>query len=165
MVTIVINKVIGRFIYIQIPRTIEGRELSLNELTHYENDLFSVLTDEYRIEPGIILKLNENLSDLNIEKSGNFLTMIFSRLSVKRKLVRQLRKELVKQNLSVKNTKKAIRIMKSKIVLNRRIAWLSLMQRFLRYWHVAHLPFAFVMLFIMIVHIAVAVVFGYKWIF
>jgi len=39
------------------------------------------------------------------------------------------------------------------------------MQEFLRYWHVAHLPFALIMLVIMIVHIIVALLFGYKWIF
>jgi hypothetical protein len=39
------------------------------------------------------------------------------------------------------------------------------MQDYLRYWHVAHLPFALVMLFIMIIHVVVAVLFGYKWIF
>jgi hypothetical protein len=35
----------------------------------------------------------------------------------------------------------------------------------LRYWHVAHLPFALIMLVIMLIHVAVALIFGYNWIF
>ena len=37
MVAVVLSGVIGRFIYIQIPRTIEGRALSLKEVKKYEN--------------------------------------------------------------------------------------------------------------------------------
>jgi hypothetical protein len=39
------------------------------------------------------------------------------------------------------------------------------MQNLFRYWHVAHLPFAFVMLIIMIIHVGVTLTFGYHWIF
>jgi hypothetical protein len=39
------------------------------------------------------------------------------------------------------------------------------MQKLFKYWHVAHLPFALVMLVIMVVHVAVSIVFGYTWIF
>ncbi len=39
------------------------------------------------------------------------------------------------------------------------------MKRIFRYWHVAHLPFAIIMLLIMLVHVIVAIVLGYRWIF
>jgi hypothetical protein len=79
--------------------------------------------------------------------------------------MKQVRKELKTQQLIGKDYRKVLKLFKSKIILNRRIAWLSTMQNLLRYWHVAHLPFALIMLVIMIVHIIVAVLFGYKWIF
>lgn len=89
MVAVFLSGIIGRFIYIQIPRTIEGRELSLNE----------------------------------------------------------------------------IRDMKSNIPLERRLKRLATMRKLFNYWHVAHLPFAIVMLIIMVIHVAVTIVFGYRWIF
>lgn len=39
------------------------------------------------------------------------------------------------------------------------------MKKLFRHWHVAHLPFALIMLLIMLVHVVVAVVLGYRWIF
>jgi hypothetical protein len=56
-------------------------------------------------------------------------------------------------------------LVKNEISLNRRIERLTLMQNMFKYWHVAHLPFALVMLVIMVIHVAVTIVFGYRWIF
>jgi len=39
------------------------------------------------------------------------------------------------------------------------------MQQLFKYWHVAHLPFAIIMLIILIIHVGVTLTFGYKWIF
>ena len=69
------------------------------------------------------------------------------------------------KKLSGRNYRKVVKLFKSKIKLNRRINWLSSMQNYLRYWHVAHLPFALIMLVIMLIHITVAILFGYTWIF
>ncbi len=93
MVAVVASGVIGRFIYIQIPRTIEGRELSLNE----------------------VKEMKGNLEDI--------------------------------------------------ITLNKRIERLQTMQKLFKYWHVAHLPFAIVMLVIMVIHVAITLALGYRWIF
>jgi len=94
MVAVFLSGIVGRFIYIQIPRTIEGRELSLNEVRNLEGDHY-----------------------------------------------------------------------KDQKSLERRIKRLARMQELFRYWHVAHLPFALVMLVIMIIHVGVTIAFGFKWIF
>jgi len=47
----------------------------------------------------------------------------------------------------------------------KQIDYLLLMKKLFRYWHVAHLPFAIVMLVIMLIHVAVTIVLGYRWIF
>ena len=89
MVAVFLSGIIGRFIYIQIPRAIDGRELS---------------DDEVR----------DTIKDGSVEK---------------------------------------------------RMKRLALMKDLFKYWHVAHLPFALVMLIIMIIHVVVTIVFGYRWIF
>ncbi len=165
MVAVVFSGVIGRFIYLQIPRTIEGREMNLNDLNTMESGLFTNLKNQFNIDSEILVRMNEKLLQEAPSKERNYLIRIVKRFVFEQKLVRQFRKELKLQQLKGRNFRKAVRIFKSKIILNRRIAWLSSMQNFLRYWHVAHLPFALIMLVIMIVHIVVAVLFGYKWIF
>ena len=61
--------------------------------------------------------------------------------------------------------RKVLGLVKTEIALNRRIDRLDTMQNLFKYWHVAHLPFALVMLVIMIIHVGVTLVFGYHWIF
>jgi hypothetical protein len=165
MVAVVISGIIGRFIYLQIPRTIQGRELSLSDLSGLENDLFAEMQDHYNVNYEIIVHLNVALSTSVSNENENFILRIFNRFRFERKLLKQVKNELKKQQLTGKDYRKVVRLFKSKIILNRRIAWLSTMQNFLRYWHVAHLPFALIMLVIMIIHIIVALLFGYKWIF
>lgn len=165
MIAVVISGIIGRFIYLQIPRTIQGRELSLNDLSGLESELFTEMQDLYKVNYEIIVHLNVALNTSVSNENENFVLRIFNRFRFERKLLNQVKNELKTQQLAGKDYRKVVRLFKSKIILNRRIAWLSTMQNFLRYWHVAHLPFALIMLVIMIVHIIVALLFGYKWIF
>ncbi len=165
MVAVVISGVVGRFIYLQIPRTIEGRELSLNDLNKMETDLYGQLEDQFKVDPEILNRMNLALAGASPVKTSIYLLRIFNRFVFEQKLVSEIKRELRKQDIKGRNFRKASRIFKSKIILNRRIAWLSSMQNFLRYWHVAHLPFALIMLVIMIVHIVIAALFGYTWVF
>jgi hypothetical protein len=165
MVAVVISGVIGRFIYVQIPRTIQGRELSLNDLSGMETEMFLELKDQSNVDYGIIAQMNIALGKTEPEAEKKFITRVIHRLRMERKLMREIKKELKQQKLPKHDYRKVVQLFKSKLILNRRIAWLSTMQNLLRYWHVAHLPFALIMLVIMIIHIVVAALFGYKWIF
>ncbi len=165
MVAVVVSGVIGRFIYLQIPRTIQGRELSMSDLNSIETDLYSELKNKYNIDYGIILKLNDKLSARTPNEGANFLVRIVKRFRFERQLIKEIKSELKMKKLSGRNFRKVVKLFKSKIKLNRRINWLSSMQNYLRYWHVAHLPFALIMLVIMLIHITVAILFGYTWIF
>ncbi|MDX1407907.1 MAG: hypothetical protein R3330_07230, partial [Saprospiraceae bacterium] len=50
MVGVVLSGVIGRFIYIQIPRTIEGRELSLSEVQEMRSGIEDTLESSGHLE-------------------------------------------------------------------------------------------------------------------
>jgi len=91
---------IGRFIYIQIPRTIDGRMLSMQEV-------------------------QEKIENLEADHKDE-------------KLLKKLK---------------------------RHIKGLERMKRIFNRWHYAHLPFALIMLLIMVIHVSVVLYLGYKWIF
>ena len=151
MVAVVLSGVIGRFIYIQIPRTIEGRALTLGEVRDLKKDLGKVLRQDY---------------DLTVETSDYILKFSEEALSASRpKSVKQVYKLLKQEKLNSSDRKKVLRLIKEERTLNRRIKRLELMQRLFKYWHVVHLPFALIMLIIVIIHVAVTLAFGYKWIF
>jgi len=49
MVAVFLSGIIGRFIYLQIPRSIEGRELNLNEVKGLKSDIGTLLKKDYNI--------------------------------------------------------------------------------------------------------------------
>jgi len=151
MVAVVLSGVIGRFIYIQIPRTIEGRELSLNEVKNMKTDLTVVLSDKFKLENNMV----QMIVDYTKEDNG----------SKKNKTIGKLKTALKDNNLPNKERISILKMVKNELSLSRKIARLAMMQKLFKYWHVVHMPFALIMLVIVIVHIMVTLTFGYKWIF
>jgi len=151
MVAVVLSGVIGRFIYIQIPRTIEGRELSLAEVQATKTDLSQILAEKYKLDSHSIQLFVRYSSD---EETTTGKTTISG-----------LKKELRAQNLSKEEIRTVLKMVLNERSLSKRINRLQTMQKLFKYWHVAHLPFALIMLVIVIIHVAVTLAFGYKWIF
>lgn len=165
MVAVFVSGIIGRFIYLQIPRSIEGRELSLGEVRDMRTNISKIL--------GESLSLNEECRQVIVESTKKKVEIIepnvFKRLIRKfvnnRNKIRNVRSVLKKNSLPKAEISKVIALVHQDISLNRKIDRLVLMQNLFKYWHVAHLPFALVMLIIMLVHVVVTIVFGYRWIF
>ncbi len=165
MVAVFLSGIIGRFIYIQIPRTIEGRELSLNEVRDLAGDISNTLTSTIGLDEES-LKIIVNAAKPKAQlQSGNFITRYFNKKAENRKTLATVKAIMDKNNLPKAQRLQVINLVKNEWSLNRRIERLVLMQNLFKYWHVAHLPFALVMLVIMIIHVAVTIVFGYRWIF
>jgi hypothetical protein len=165
MVAVVISGITGRYIYLLIPRTLEGRELSVNEISAMRNELSTKLRESYQVEESIISMMEESfVSKPEIEnKAVVFRLIAHERLD--KAVLKNIKVELGKLNFPQNVYKEVIELCKKEIALNLRIDMLSTMQNLFRHWHIIHLPFAFIMLGIMIVHVIVAAVFGYKWIF
>lgn len=152
MVAVVLSGVIGRFIYIQIPRTIEGRELSLGEVRGMRQELTSSLLE---IATG----------DPELESYAKALADEGEQHNADGNALKELRRLLAGKNIDRPRKKRMIKLVKNEITLTKRIGRLHTMQKLFKYWHVAHLPFALIMLIIVIIHVAVTLAFGYKWIF
>lgn len=165
MVAVVASGVIGRYIYLQIPRTIEGRELNLNELNHKKSGLNVQLKEKYGLEEELLHHILDAVKSRPDRNGSNSFNRFLSKYKFEKATKREIRKKLKNQHLSPDSVREITGIVNDEIVLNRKIDRLVTMQNLFRYWHVAHLPFALIMLIIMIVHVAVALAFGYKWIF
>jgi hypothetical protein len=165
MVAVFISGIIGRFIYIQIPRSIEGRELSLNEVRDMRFDICEFLKSNNRLNEEAYQVI---LSAIAIKKDrsyGNSFGRFINRFMNDFRVLRKVRSVLRKNKLLPGEIKKIVGFVKKDISLSRKIERLNTMQKLFNYWHVAHLPFALVMLIVMVIHVAVTIVFGYKWIF
>ena len=162
MVAVVASGVIGRFIYIQIPRTIEGRELSLQEIKQMRTDLTEDLKDKTQLESDYLESLIETVKE---ERTPAGVANILQRYWEDRKTIRDIRKQLIEKKVEKGERRQIIKTVKKEISLANKIKRLNTMQKLFKYWHVAHMPFAIVMLIIVVLHVGVTLAFGYKWIF
>ena len=152
MVAVVLSGVAGRFIYLQIPRSIEGRALSLDELKQKKDALL------------------ESLSSLALEDSQSIQNILESNTrsgwrSGKSASISKVKKLLKQKGIDRSKIKAISQIVKDEVSLSHKIGRLETMQKLFNYWHVIHMPFAIIMLVIVVVHVAVAISFGYNWIF
>jgi len=144
MVAVVASGVVGRFIYIQIPRNIQGQALGLDQLKGMQQNLVNEIQNL------------SNFSEIEINQ------LLQADGSLKLKAAKSL---LGEKNIPKENTKKILKVLKNENKLNSRIKRLNQMQTLFKYWHVAHKPFALIMLVIVVIHIVVTLLLGYKWIF
>ena len=156
MVAVVLSGVLGRFIYIQIPRTIEGRQLGLQEVNELQSQLQTNIQES--------IKLPEILQS-EIQGLGQFTPLSISGKMKKRTVLNKLKSYLKTQNIPTIQQKHLTQLVKKEISISQRIKRLERMQKWFQYWHVAHLPFALIMLVIVVIHVIVTLALGYKWIF
>ncbi len=165
MVAVFLSGVIGRYIYIQIPRSIEGRELSLNEVRDLKGNIADTLTNSIQLDAESHRMIEDSIKVKTEIFHSNFVVRYFRKYADDLKALRKVKSVLKKNKVSKLQRNLVVDLVKNEISLNRRIERLVLMQNLFKYWHVAHLPFALVMLVIMVIHVAVTLVFGYRWIF
>jgi hypothetical protein len=165
MVAVFLSGIVGRYIYIQIPRTIEGRELNLNEVREMKSDVAGIVRSSHNLdEESYDIIVDSIKKKFELYQKNPFIRFISNYFN-DRKSIRTVRVILKKNKVPRTEYNMILALVKDDIILNRKIERLDTLQNLFKYWHVAHLPFALVMLIIMVIHVAVTIVFGYKWIF
>jgi hypothetical protein len=165
MVAVVLSGVIGRYIYLQIPRTIEGREMNLNEINQIKEDLNSKLTTVYNIDEKVLEEILNAVKKRPDRSGNNMVARSIAKYKFEHKTIKDVKIILRQHNVSSKNYHEVAELIKDEINLNRKIDRLISMRNLFKYWHVAHLPFALLMLIIMLIHVGVTIAFGAHWIF
>lgn len=169
MMTVMLSGFVGRYLYVQIPRTLSGDELSMKEMDARNKQLTKILVGKYHVKPQLLYKIK---TFSGVPQNGNpkgfnaLLTILKSDLARPFKL-RKLKKRISRQNQNIPAEKlhALISTINKKALLTRKITLLSSIQPLFHYWHVAHKPFAYVMVIIMFLHIGVTLLFGFRWIF
>ncbi len=165
MVAVVLSGVIGRFIYIQIPRTIQGRELSRTEIRDMKENQSKELAEKYGLNESLFNRLmNATRKEFAFPDSG-FLERIRERSKYNKEIKDEVKQIMTEAGLTGRDKKGVMKLVNNEMKLNARISRLQTMQTLFKYWHVAHLPFALIMLVIMVIHVAITIAFGYRWIF
>jgi hypothetical protein len=153
MVAVVASGVLGRFIYLQIPRTMQGRELSLSEINDMKQEYVEKISSAIGQD-----KVQEILTLAERKTKSYMFSQFFEDMAIKKQIRLDLKK-YVSDHIKINEIMSAVR---NEMAISRKISRLTTMQKYFKYWHVAHLPFAIIMLVIMVIHVGVTLAFGYK---
>ncbi|MFZ0389150.1 MAG: hypothetical protein WAN36_01730 [Calditrichia bacterium] len=168
MVAVALSGVLGRYLYLQIPRTIAGNEINLTDLENTNIQLSSEITVESSLDDQTTEKLVKQYLG-KLQKNNNLFTLLikliwFDMTRPLRNL--RLKNRLQKQyNIPSGTVGEMVELIRNKALLHRRIIFWNHIHQMFHYWHIVHKPFAFVMYLILLVHVGVAAWMGYTWIF
>lgn len=159
MIVVALSGVLGRYLYLQIPRTRAGDQLSLKEV----EELHAGLTLRLREEPGFG---EEPLQELERIAAGRLraetpLLPLLLRLPVEGTLLRWRLRSFRRR---FRGSGELTRAARQKALLQRRLLLWNRLQELFHHWHVLHKPFAIVMYVFMVVHVAVVILTGYGWV-
>lgn len=167
MIAVVLSGLIGRYLYVQIPRGIQGNELSIGELTAENKKLADSLTARFGLGADVLRRIDAIASPPKDPARMSMTDTI--RFFLVNDLTRRARLRSVFARLEQEgHHRHAVRALRRtaerRIILTRRIALLQQFRKIFHYWHVVHLPFSIIMVAILLIHVAVAIAFGYTWI-
>ena len=162
MTAVVLSGIIGRYVYVRIPRALNGTARSLQELDAERLALAAEIT----AAGGSDARIRAWLAAHETQATPGVLRALAG--SVKADLTSRAGRRRVDALLEDAGVAPAARarlhegLHRHQRLLRER-ALLEPFQRVFRYWHAFHLPLAIVMLLIVLVHVAVAFAFGYAW--
>lgn len=167
MVAVAVSGFFGRYLYLQIPRNIQGSELTLVELERLNVELTARLQARFKLDASAVERLEQVTAGFAGEITGGawravgrLLADDLFRFWTRRQFTRRVRRTVLLPRPELHEfTRQAF----ARAILQRRVALLAQIHQIFHYWHVIHKPFAIIMYVIMLVHIGVAIWTGYGW--
>ncbi len=165
MMAVVLSGIIGRYLWVQIPKGIEGQALSMKDLETENVRLLSLLKKHHEFSPEQTLALDRLIDATMPSRGGVMKTLRVVLLHDVRLFFRRraLSAWLSANGVTNDQVSACVSIAGRRSVLHRRILFLEQLQSAFRHWHVVHLPFTYILLIIFLVHVAASVLFGYVW--
>jgi hypothetical protein len=162
MVIVASSGVLGRYLYLQIPRTRAGEERALVELEAEDQALSGQLRTRFRLDEAQLARLDAVVAvPTRVGLLGGFVRLVTDDLRLRSGL-RTFAKSC--RSVPAPVFRDFERVVRHKAQVHRRILLWDRVHELFHYWHVLHKPFAVVMYLFMLVHVAVALVTGYGWV-
>ncbi len=167
MVAVALSGYFGRYLYQQVPRDIEDKELSLQEINLMVAELGGELKQKWDLDGDILDRVNQicdGAYGIRTRSTFGAIGALFYGDLI-RPWKRSALKQQLKKTISLPRSEfdQLFNLASKRALLVRRLTVLGRVQRLFHYWHVIHKPFAIIMYIIMGIHIGVAIWTGYGW--
>jgi hypothetical protein len=175
MLAVTLSGFVGRYLYAQIPRSLNAAELSMKEMHDKEEALQKELAEQKATFGFCVDALYQLPSSTEVARSSlgaSLLSMflIDFRRPFKTSLVRLQQAGFASWLFSCcgllptrdLGLERAIRVAHRQTSLSKRVLFLSRTQRVFQLWHVVHRPFSYAFAILALLHIAIALFMGYR---
>ncbi len=169
MLVVALSGVVGRYLYVRIPRARDGLELSREEVAGERRRLTGEIVASTALPPELVLGL---LSPAAAPAPGDNIFAIiarmvsddFARRRATRKLVTYWRRTAPAVPPDRARLRRVSRLARREMAFSQQIRMLDHTNRVFRFWDTAHRPFAATAFLAVTVHVIVVVAFGATWI-
>jgi len=163
MLIVVASGFVGRYLYVMIPRSIRGRELSDSELAERAAALKARVVDA-GLGDDVVDRIHafETTMIPRDEADATWSGLVFGELGAKLRLIR-LHRYARRHGKDRRLVDDTLATIAERAQLLSRIAYLKKTTRLFDLWRVYHKPLAIVMALIVILHVATVVYLGYGW--
>jgi hypothetical protein len=175
MMMVTLSGFVGRYLYSQIPRSLNAAELSMKEIQDKEETLKRELAEQKATFGFSVDALYQLPSAADVARTpaiASLLSMFFIdfKRPLKTSLIRLQQAGFGPWIFSLfgllptrdQKLERAIRVAKTQAKLSKSIVFLSRTQRIFQLWHVIHRPFSYAFAILAVVHIAIALFMGYR---
>lgn len=175
MLAVTLSGFVGRYLYSQIPRTLNAAELTRKEMDDSEEKLQQELAEQQSTYGFCVDALYVLPTAAEVAKEtvlGSLLSMFF--IDFKRPFIasrlRLQRLGFGRWVLSFfglfatgdHKLERAIRVARKKASLSKRILFLGRTQQVFNLWHIVHRPFSYAFAVLALIHIGLVLVMGYR---
>ncbi len=174
MAAVAVSGVVGRYVYAQIPRSLDSAEISMKELEKQQQELTSELAAQRMVSPARLqwiarIPTVEQVRRMPLYRA--LLRMIALDL-VRPFQVARLRRQVLGFGGTLfsfggllrtdnEELEFVVHNARQKAALSKRIAFLSRSQQVFHLWHVVHRPFSYGFVVLALIHIGVVLLLGY----
>ena len=157
MVSVVLSGFVGRYLYVRIPRSLRGLELTRAELDA-RADQISQRIAEARLAPVTLARI-EAFERTVAPVEGSFIDVFAGEVRLRRAL-RTLRRQ-IQGSVPSGLFEEVVGLIAERASVTRQASLLSITKSAFDVWHVFHMPLVYVMFGIVVLHVALALYLGY----
>jgi hypothetical protein len=165
MLSVAASGIVGRFLYGQIPRSVSGIELTIEQLeTELKRLSDSLSASELgnRVGADVLASFANTVKPTGIFSTvTTFLRLGVLRLTIDQRVGRMLhgRFHTRASARDLRSTARTYAAMLQKVLVYQQA------ERLFHYWHAVHLPFTVIMFITLAAHVTVTLLLGYNWVF
>lgn len=166
MLVVSLSGIVGRYLYVHIPRSRNGLELTMEEVNGERRALIAEFSAASGLVPEEVeRRLAADPKPYDGLDPARTLWRMFQDDLARGRLLRELRRELAKPHpgripFNHDHLKETMKLARRELSLTQQVRMLEATRRVFRYWHIAHRPFAVTALIAILIHVVVAVYVG-----